>query len=78
VVPCLAPEYAIEVRNLLLEPPGEQPYETLKVQLTKRTPASEQCRIQDLLSTEELGRSNRFSDAPKNPTAAGWDATLLR
>ena len=55
VVSCLAPEYATEVRDLLLEPPGEQPYETLKAQLTKRTSASEQRRIQELLSTEELG-----------------------
>ena len=55
VVSCLAPEYATEVRDLLLEPPAEHPYKTLKAQLTKRTSASEQRRIQELLSTEELG-----------------------
>ena len=55
VVSCLAPEYATEVQDLLLEPPAEQPYENLKAQLTKRTSASEQRRIQELLSTEELG-----------------------
>ena len=35
VVSFLAPEYATEVKDLLLEPPGEQPYETLKAQFTK-------------------------------------------
>ena len=55
VVSCLALEYATEVRDLLLEPPAEQPYKTLKAQLTKRTSASKQRRIQELLSTEELG-----------------------
>ena len=29
VVSCLAPEYATEVQDLLLEPPAEHPYETL-------------------------------------------------
>ena len=55
VVSCLAPEYATKVRDLLLEPPAEQPYETLKAQMTKRTSASEQHQIQELLSAEELG-----------------------
>ena len=41
VVSCLAPQFATEVRDLLLEPPAEQPYENLKAQLTKRTSASE-------------------------------------
>jgi len=55
VVSCLDPEYATEVRDLLLTLPEEQLYETLKVQLTKRTSTSEQRRLQELLSTEELG-----------------------
>ena len=55
MVSCLAPEYATEVQDLLLELPAQQLYETLKAQLTKRISASEQQRIQELLSTEELG-----------------------
>jgi len=55
VVSCLDPEYATEVRDLLLTLPADEPYETLNAQLTKRTSASEQRRIQELLSTEELG-----------------------
>jgi len=39
----------------LLTPPEEQLYETLKAQLTKRTSASEQHRLQELLTTKELG-----------------------
>ena len=55
VVSSLDPEFATEVRDLLLNPPADEPYETLKAQLTKRTSASEQRRLQQLPSTEELG-----------------------
>ena len=55
VVASLSPEYATEVRDLLLQPPNENPYDVLKEQLVKRTAASEQLRLQQLLSTEELG-----------------------
>ena len=55
VVSSLSPEFATEVRDLLLHPPEETPYEVLKAELTKRTSASEQRRIQELLSAEELG-----------------------
>jgi len=51
----LSPEFATEARDLLLHPPAEHPYETLKEQLTKRTSDSEQCRIKELLSAEEIG-----------------------
>ena len=55
VIASLSPEYATEVRDLLLQPPNENPYDVLKEQLVKRTAASEQLRLQQLLSTEELG-----------------------
>ena len=42
VVSSLSPEFATEVRDLLLQPPPEQPYETLKRELTNRTSLSEQ------------------------------------
>ena len=54
VVASLSPEYAIEVRDLLLRPPNENPYDVLKEQLVKQTAASEQQRLQQLLSSEEL------------------------
>ncbi len=55
VVASLAPEIATEVRDLLLTPPAETPYDTLREQLIKRTVASEQRRLQLLLNAEELG-----------------------
>ncbi len=55
VVACLTPQFAAEVRDLLLKPPAESPYDQLKEQLTKRTTASEQCKLQLLFTREELG-----------------------
>ena len=83
VVSCLDPEFATEVRDLLLNPPAEEPYETLKAQLTKRTSASEQRRLQELLSTEELGDRTpsqmlRRIQQLLGDMAPRVDATLLR
>ena len=55
VVASLAPEFAVEVRDLLLKPPTDNPYTALKEQLTKRTTASEQRKLQQLFTGEELG-----------------------
>ena len=55
VVSSLAPEFAGEVRDLLVKPPTVDPYTTLKTQLTKRTTASEQKKLQLLFTSEELG-----------------------
>lgn len=55
VIASLAPEYATEVRDLILQPPTSEPYDTLKQQLVRRTAASEQRRLQQLFSDEELG-----------------------
>ena len=55
VVSSLAPEFAAEVRDLLINPPTDNPYTTLKTQLTKRTTASEQKKLQLLFTSEELG-----------------------
>ena len=55
MVASLAPEFATEVRDLVLSPPAERPYDKLKEQLIKRTAASEQKRLQLLLNAKELG-----------------------
>ena len=55
VVSSLSPEFAVEVRDLLLRPPDEAPYDTLKAELFKHTAASEQHKLQELISGEELG-----------------------
>ncbi|XP_041346698.1 uncharacterized protein LOC121366245 [Gigantopelta aegis] len=61
VVSSLSPEFAVEVRDLLLRPPDEAPYDTLKSELIKRTAASEQHKLQELISGEELETVNRLS-----------------
>ena len=55
VVAALAPEFATEVRDLLLQPPADTPYDILRAQLIKRTAASEQRRLRQLFTAEELG-----------------------
>ena len=55
VVSNLSPEYATEIRDLILKPPVENPYDKVKEQLIKQTAASEQRRLQQLFSAEELG-----------------------
>lgn len=55
VVASLTPEYATEVRDLILTPPDDTPYDILKAQLIKRTEASEQRRLQQLFNSEQLG-----------------------
>ena len=55
IVSSLAPEIATEVRELILQPPEDNAYDTLKEQLIKRTTPSEQKRLQQLFHEEELG-----------------------
>lgn len=55
VVSSLTPEFASEVRDLLLKPPADKPYDVLREQLTRRTTASEQRKLQQLFTREELG-----------------------
>ena len=55
VVASLAPEFALEVRHLILSPPVTDPYKTLKAQLIERTAASDQRRLQQLFHSEDLG-----------------------
>jgi len=83
VVASLAPEYATEVRDLLLTPPEETPYEVLKIELTKRTSASEQRRLQQLLTAEELGDRKpsqvlRRIQQLLGDKAETMDATIMR
>ena len=52
IVASLAPEFATEVHDLVLAPPAENPYDTLKEKLIKRT---EQRRLQQPFNAEELG-----------------------
>ncbi len=55
VVSSLSPEIATEVRDLLLRPPLNHPYDVLKAELIKRAAASEQKKLQQLIGGEEFG-----------------------
>ena len=55
VIASLSPQYATEVRDLILKPPATNPYDKLREELVKRTTASEQRRLQLLFNAEELG-----------------------
>ena len=55
IIASLSPEFATEVRDLILRPPTEVPYDRLKEQLVKCTAVSEQRRLQQLFGSEELG-----------------------
>ena len=55
VVASLAPDVAMEVRDIILTPPPDDPYDNLKTALINRITLSEQQRLQQLLHAEELG-----------------------
>ena len=55
VIASLSPQYATEVRDLILKPPATNPYDKLREELVKCTTASKQCRLQLLFNAEELG-----------------------
>ena len=64
-------------------PPEEDPYDKLKTELTKRTSASEQCCLQELLSAEELedrtpSQVLQCIQQLLSSMATTMDATLLR
>ena len=55
IVGSLSPEIAMEIRDLLLRPPEDSPYDVLKRKLIEHTAASEQRQLQELFTAEELG-----------------------
>ena len=55
VVSSLSLEYTAEFRDLLLHLPSDNSYTVLKQQLTKSTALSEQRKLQQLFTSEELG-----------------------
>ena len=48
-------EFATEIRDILMHPPNDQPYDSLKGELIRRLQISEQKRLWQLLTEEELG-----------------------
>ena len=43
-------EFAMEVRDILMHPPSDQPYDSLKGELIRRLQSSEQKRLRQLLT----------------------------
>ena len=85
VVASLSPEFATQVRDLILRIPDTTPYDTLKRQLITRTALPEQRRLQQLLSlsSTELGDQRptqllRRMQQLLGGGAADADAKLLR
>lgn len=83
VVAALPPETAVDIRDIILEPPTTNPYDNLKAELIKRTSASEHQRLQQLLTSEELGDRTpsqllRRLQQLLGERAATFDPALLR
>ena len=55
VIGSLDHEFAVEIRDILLSPPRNDPYSVLKRELIRRTQASAQQRLRELLSQKDLG-----------------------
>ena len=55
IIGSLNPETATEIRDVLLNPPEENKYAAIRAALLKRSELSDQKRLQELLSREDLG-----------------------
>ena len=60
IVASLLPEYATEIQNIIFKPPADTPYDTLKEELEKITTASQQTKLQQLFSSDEMGEEEVF------------------
>lgn len=83
LVAALPNEVALEVYDLLSNPPTTAPYDALKAAIIERTTVSERKRLQQLLATEELGDRRpsqllRHMQALLRDRAVTFDPTLLR
>ena len=83
VVASLAPEFAQEVRDFILNPPASSPYSNLRKILVEHTAASEQRRLQQLFNAEELGDRKptqllRRMQQLLGDKASSTDASFLR
>ena len=83
VVASLSPEFATQVRDLILRVPATSAYDTLKRQLIARTALPAERRLQQLFQSTELGDQRpsqllRRMQQLLAEDAAGLDSTLLR
>ncbi|XP_064461928.1 uncharacterized protein LOC135372172 [Ornithodoros turicata] len=80
VIPALSPSAAEEVLDIIASPPpppADNPYDSLKNALLKRTSPSDRARLQQLLSSEELGdrRPSQLLRRMTQLLGEGTDAT---
>ena len=78
VVGSLSPEVATEVRDILLNPEAERPYDVLKEALCRRTAISEEKRLKELLSNEEIGDRKPSQVLRRMQQLAGGQAVDLK
>ena len=70
IVTSLSPEYATEVRYLILHPPATDAYDVLKTELIKRTTASEQT-FTTTLQLGGIGRSYALTASLAHEATSG-------
>ena len=72
VISSLSPEFAMEVRDLLLKPPADNPYDTLKAQLIKRTCSC--LGAEEAATVDQRGGARRqeANPAPQEDATAPW------
>lgn len=77
---CLAPVYAREVRDVLMEPPSTDRYDKLKRELVKRLSQSQEEMTRRLLQTEEIGdrKPSQFLRHLQSLSGNSVDNQLLR
>ncbi|XP_064475096.1 uncharacterized protein LOC135389062 [Ornithodoros turicata] len=83
VVSALSLNEAAEVRDIIMTPPTSGPYDRLKEELIRRTTASEQRRLQQLITSEELGNRKpsqllRRMQQLLGDRATSLDASIVR
>ncbi|XP_017797009.1 PREDICTED: uncharacterized protein LOC108570046 [Habropoda laboriosa] len=55
ILGALNPQYAAEVRDIIMDPPASGPYQKLKTELIRRLSSSQEQRTRRLLEHEEMG-----------------------
>jgi hypothetical protein len=87
VIASLTPEYASEVRDIILHPPEARPYDRLREQLVPRTGTSTRRRLQQLLTSEELGdrkpsqllrKMQQLATEPMMPSCVSYFSSAYR
>lgn len=83
IVASLSPEYATQVRDLILHVPTTSPYDMLKRQLIALTALPPERRLRELFQSTELGNQRpsqllRHMQQLLGDDGAGTDSTLLR